>query len=356
MMSIVLVSSNPLFAEVLCITLQEAAGASVIQVDPDKAPDCIRATRPAVIVVDESRTGAVALSEVLAVTRSLPGSRTILVNLQNNDITIVTAQRATIQKVEDMMKVIEVVEAEQRNGSGGELETASPAAAARARAGAYGFLALLCNQRPDRNLVQRLRAVGVGGFLGMVDPEARVGLVGQGLQAMAVFVEQAAVQADDEVETMLAVDWTRLFRGVRPGYGPPPPYESVYVGSDPLAAMESVAEVYRQLGVVPAEGSGSNRPDYIGMELDFLRYLCEQQAAVYEQGEEEVFEQWSRAEEAFLQDHLGKWAPAFCDRAGSEARTGFYAGALLLIKGMLEEMSDVQPVLSLGGERSSRRT
>ncbi|MFW5943505.1 MAG: molecular chaperone TorD family protein, partial [Chloroflexota bacterium] len=306
-MVFVLVSSNPLFSEMLSNTLLEAAGARAIQVAPDAAPQWIGAERPQLIVIDESRISAGELSEVLDVARSLPHSRTILLNLLNNDITIVSAQHATIGKVEDMVEAIRDIETDVDIGFGEETAAGNRAAAASARGGAYGFLALLCNQRPELALVRRLRAVGVEGFLGMVDASHAGDLVQQGLQEIAAFVAQTADLPDAEVQEQMAVDWTRLFRGVRPGYGPPPPYEAVYVEGDSLKTMQSVARVYRHYGVAPADAGagGDNRPDYIGLELDFLRYACEQQAAAHEEGDEEAIERWMVAEEAFLQKHIG---------------------------------------------------
>ena len=357
MMSIVLVSSNPLFAEVLSHTLQEA-GASLIQVTPEEAAGCIAAEQPAIVLVDESRMEAPVLGELLAVGRRQPETVTILVNLQDNDITIVSARRATIGKGEDMQAVIRSVEAERGKGteSGAAQEATSPAGAARARAGAYGFLALLCNQRPEVSLVRRLRAVGVAGFLGLVEGEAAGEAVRQGLQQMGALVEQTSGQSEEEVATALAVDWTRLFRGVQPGYGPPPPYEGLWRGGDPLGALQAVARVYREQGVGPAGGSAGNRLDYLGLELDYLRYVCEQQALAYEQGEEAAFERWSEAEAAFVEDHVGQWAARYCDSAAAEARTAFYGGALLLMKGLLEELAGEPADHSLDAAHQSRRT
>jgi putative dimethyl sulfoxide reductase chaperone len=338
-MRILLVSSNPLFAEILSHTLRDATGSEASQIAPQFAPEYIRLQRPQLIVLDENSFSDCELSELLAGARTLPDSHTLLLNRQNNDITIISAHRATIRKVEDMAKVIHMVEEEQRNGNGSALAAECPAAAAAARAGAYGFLALLCNQRPSLELVRRLRTIGVEGFLGMVDGEPDNDLIRQGLEEMAAFVAEAGNRSDAEVEELLAVDWTRLFRGVRPGYGPPPPYEGVYLGADPLQAIQAVSSVYRQHGVAPASDSSANRPDYIGIELDFLRYLCEQQVAAHEKGDEEAIEQWSRAEAAFLQNHLGKWASAYCDRAAQEAATAFYRGTAHLISALLKVMS-----------------
>ena len=336
-MTFLLVSSNPLFAEILRHTLHQAGAKQVVHVTPGRAAEQIALARPEVILVDDSRIDAAALDAVLTVARKLSHSRTILLNLQNNDITIVSAQRATIGKVEDMMNAIRTVEQQGQHDEVGSRHMENPAAAASARAGAYSFLALLCNQRPERSLVQRLRDLGVDGLVNAVDVGEAEGPVRRGLQEMADFVLETAEVPDTEVQEILAVDWTRLFRGVRPGYGPPPPYEGVYTDGDGLRAMHAVAHVYHTYGVTPAQGGAGNRPDYLGLELDFLRYACEQQALAYEQGEEEIVERWTEAERAFLTEHTAKWAPAYCERADGEARTGFYKGALHLIKGVLNE-------------------
>jgi TorA maturation chaperone TorD len=147
-----------------------------------------------------------------------------------------------------------------------------------------------------------------------------------------------AGQADEQVEQELAVDWTRLFRGLRPGYGPPPPYEGVYLGGDGLQAIQAVARFYHSHGLGPADGAG-NRPDYIGLELDFLRHACEQQAGALEKGETGEAEKWQEVEESFLEEHTGKWIGAYCERAIAEARTDFYRGTLRLMGAMIGKRS-----------------
>ena len=262
---------------------------------PEQAAGCIAAEQPAIVLVDESRMEGPVLGELLALTRRQPETVTILVNLQNNDVTIVSARRATSGKGEDMHAVIRSVEAERGKGtgSGAAQEAASPAGAARARP-APTASTLLCNQRP-RCPVRRLRAVG------WRLPGAGRGRRGSGAGAAA---DGGLCRADQRAErggrTALAVDWTRLFRGVQPGYGPPPPYEGLWRGCDPLVALQAVARVYREQGVGPAGGSAGNRLDYLGLELDYLRYVCEQQALAYEQGEEVAIERWSEAEAAFV--------------------------------------------------------
>lgn len=109
-MAIALISSNPLFAEILNLTVLGVAGASVVQLTPESAPEWMREQRPTVIIIDESRLAARELGELLELIRELPDSRTILLNLLNNETTIVSAQRTTIGAMEDLVTVIRNVE------------------------------------------------------------------------------------------------------------------------------------------------------------------------------------------------------------------------------------------------------
>jgi putative dimethyl sulfoxide reductase chaperone len=335
-MRILLVSSNPLFAEILSHTLRDATGSEASQIAPQFAPEYIRLQRPQLIVLDENSFSDCELSELLAVARTLPDSHTLLLNRQNNDITIISAHRATIRKVEDMAKVIHMVEEEQRNGNETALAAESPAAAAAARAGAYGFLALLCNQRPNGDLVRRLRAIGVEGLLSMVDSELDNGLIRQGLEEMATFVAESGERSDGEVEELLAVDWTRLFRGVRPGYGPPPPYEAVYVtkSASQVEVLQAISELYRRHGAA-VDPASANRVDYLGVQFDFLRFLAIEEIEAWRSRDEKQALYYLEAADDFIKKHVVPWAPLYCDRVIADARTHFFRGFARLIKGVL---------------------
>ena len=159
-----------------------------------------------------------------------------------------------------------------------------------------------------------------------------------GLSEITQFVSQIKGQPDEDIEQLLQVDWTRLFRGVQRGYGPQPPYEGLYLGEGEadLGILASVARSYAECGIGPTEGA--NRPDYIGLEFEFLRYVCEQQAEAWEKGDGARVQCWQSAENDFLRNHLGRWAPIYCDRAIEEARTGFYRGFAHVAKGVIAEM------------------
>ncbi len=209
---------------------------------------------------------------------------------------------------------------------------------AQARAGMYSFLANLFNRRPDLDLVRRLREMGPEGFDIAIDRDDISPEVGRGVQEMASYITSTQDWPDGEVEQDLAVDWTRLFRGVSPSYGPPPPYEGVYIegAASPSDILQAVVQMYHKYSV-DVDENAANRPDYIGIELDFLRYLNESEADAWAKGEQETAFGYQAAQQDFLSKHLGRWAGRFCDRAMKEAKTDFYRGFIRLTKGVLKD-------------------
>jgi TorA maturation chaperone TorD len=187
--------------------------------------------------------------------------------------------------------------------------------------------------------VRRLRTVGIDAFVRMTEEEDASPDLVQGLSEMAAFIDDTKDQSEEEVEQRLGVDWTRLFRGISPNYGPTPPYEGVYQGGqrDPVEVLRLINAIYHENGVTIGEES-PNRPDYIGLELDFLRFLAEREAEAWEQEEEGLAQSYAEKGRAFFQEHLGAWAWKFCDHALEHARTDFYRGFLRLTKGVMAEI------------------
>ncbi len=212
---------------------------------------------------------------------------------------------------------------------------------ARAFAKTYHTLAMIFNQKPDAALVNNIKAMELDFFNQFIRGDDQNSDVREGLSEISKFVMQTRDQPEKSVEQSLLVDWTRLFRGIQPGYGPQPPYEGVYLGENEndLTTLESVAKFYAKYAVAPSENAG-NRPDYIGLELDFLCYLCEQQADAWEKGDEVQAHEFQLAEHDFLKGHLGRWGNVFCERAIEEAKTDFYRGFAHLTRGMIEEMTN----------------
>jgi TorA maturation chaperone TorD len=243
----------------------------------------------------------------------------IIVNVMETDSTGTERQEGTINK-------------------GGDEYLLGPdhAGTIRDRAGMFGFLGSLFNHRVDADFVGRLRGAGISSLLVDDRMENIRRNIRVGLDEMSGFIQAVDRKTDKEIEQELAVDWTRLFRGVSPEYGPPPPFEGLYVkgGTNSHEVLETVLKCYRENGFSP-DPVFQNRPDYIGMELDFLGLLSEREAEALEAGDMSNASGYLKTVRSFLLEHLGTWCGDFCDRAIVHAKTGFYRGALQVTKGIV---------------------
>ena len=132
----------------------------------------------------------------------------------------------------------------------------------------------------------------------------------------------------------LSKDWTHLFRGVDKE-GPLPPYESLYrTGKLQEKPAQDIHRLFSKMGVhVPEEW---HQPlDYIGVELDFMRLLCEKEREAWEKNGWDSVLEVVKIEESFLENHVGLWVFSFCDKMTEQARQGFYQGIARLTKGLV---------------------
>ena len=195
---------------------------------------------------------------------------------------------------------------------------------ARQRASVYWFLASLFGNPIDTKELGRIANLAStnpfneGGF---ADP----------LYAALTGEKDKHVLAD-----RLATEHARLFRGLRNGYGPPPPYESLWredriMGDSTLA----VAAAYSETGF---DDSGPWGPcDHIAYELRFMASLCNAQAEA-EQMDQSDEADWARKwQMRFLDEHLLAWVPHYCDQLKDQAEESLYRALAQVVKDMLSE-------------------
>ena len=213
------------------------------------------------------------------------------------------------------------------------------ASLAEMRSQAYGFLGSMYTQRPDPAFVRRLSDSSMTSLLDSMNSEEMRGEIMDGLALVKHYLARVRETAPEQIETELAVERTRLLRGIKPGYGPPPAYESVYVGSDQQPHMQAcvaVAKVYAEAGVgLPEEVR--DQPDFIGFELDFLRHLTAKEARAWADGRREEALDTLEKECAFLDEHAACWIPCFCDLMFEDARLDFYRGIARMTKGFVQD-------------------
>lgn len=94
------------------------------------------------------------------------------------------------------------------------------------------------------------------------------------------------------------------------------------LGADPLFQPQRLADLaafYRAFGMEVADGA-AERPDHIGMELEFMSVLAAKEAYACVHGLDEDRCALGRdAQKKFLREHLGRWAPAFARRLARAA-------------------------------------
>lgn len=136
------------------------------------------------------------------------------------------------------------------------------------------------------------------------------------LQAAA----RACVEGGEDALDALDSAYTRLFVG--PRCPEAAPWESAYVGDEGLLFQPStlaVRKAYVSQGLIPSRYPRI-ADDHLAIELGFLASLGQRAADAYREGDADGFVDAVTASREFLDEHLRRWLPPFCealDRASS---------------------------------------
>ena len=215
-------------------------------------------------------------------------------------------------------------------------ETAKPFAIAQARRSVYEMLSGFFLELPALETVNSIFDPDFGRRLSAVAPVFETGEIREGLRLISTFISSFTNDSREEILKRIAMDRTRLFRGVSEKHSPPPPYESFY--REQRLRGEGSAEVYRfysKLGVTLAE-EWTESPDYLGIEIDFMRLLCQSEEEAWLNSQPEKALEFLGASMDFLKDHLLKWVPSFLDKMYEMADLDFYRGLAKLTSGFLK--------------------
>ena len=144
------------------------------------------------------------------------------------------------------------------------------------------------------------------------------------------------VQNDETAALELEKEYARLFRGLREGYGPPPPYESVYrenrlVGATTAAVMHH----YRRAGFGEIDETAGPQ-DHLGAELKFMSLLCYREHEAWTSGDTHQARKSIERQQEFLEHHLMAWLPEYGELIAGESRVPFYSAAARLTLETLE--------------------
>src|SRR5689334_10062832 len=121
-----------------------------------------------------------------------------------------------------------------------------------------------------------------------------------------------------------------------------PHYEADLIGGDPFRAVHVVSDVaafYAAFGV-QVSAVAHERPDYIGVELDFMRLLASKETYAAARSDRRHVRLCRTAQARFFEEHLGRWAAMFAENLGRVVGSSFYrAAARLLLQFVAAETS-----------------
>ena len=208
----------------------------------------------------------------------------------------------------------------------------------QAREKMYEFLSYAYTQNPSASFLDSLRSIEFSTGL----EELRK--LFEGVPGSEELLEDLAVlriaasfskEREEEILARLQEDHVRIFRGICRGYGPPPPYESVYRSDIVMSdAPSDVLTLYHKAGL---EVRGGEPPDHIGFELGFMAYLCKKEAEYRIAADLKNVTDFISFQNDFLSDHILTWVPQFCTKVLDYDNAFYAAVAELTLSWLLLE-------------------
>ncbi len=186
------------------------------------------------------------------------------------------------------------------------------------RSNIYGFLALVYQREPDAALLD---------ILGKQDAA---------FKELGVDLSKPAGSGNKrDIIEELSVEYTRLFLG--PGRHISP-YESVWRENGGMHWGKSTTEVknfIETLGLNYTE-DWKGLPDHIGVEFELMKKLVEHEREACIGKDMKTVRLCIEIQKRFMDEHIFKWVPGFCEKVIEESREDFYKQIALLTKQFIE--------------------
>lgn len=144
------------------------------------------------------------------------------------------------------------------------------------------------------------------------------------LSCLRDYLDALAQRDIAEALVELEAEYNRLFVGPLPPLAHP--YESVYRTAEGMVMGDCTLDVfqtYAEEGFVLST-EYKDLPDHVAVELEYMALLCQREAEARVEGLETVVSRLQKKESVFLEEHLGRWLPQFCQRILLAAPSSFY--------------------------------
>lgn len=209
---------------------------------------------------------------------------------------------------------------------------------AKARAGLYRFLGGLYIMEIDEETLAQMKQ--------MQFPKD-----GENKELTEAFarLEKAIAGCQNSDLEDLAADYAKTFLAAGEATGVAAfPYESIYTNKKHELGGRTEQEVlalYALHGWEPSKDMFRTMNDHIGLELEFMAVLCEEELLACQTDNADRAAMSSRDENEFLHNHLG-WAGGFCMDINKYAQTEFYQAAAKVTTAFLAQEKEM---LEMGG-------
>lgn len=196
----------------------------------------------------------------------------------------------------------------------------------------HALLGLAYFREPSREFIEVLAANDPFSLLGSLSKDEQMS---SGLRLLSGSLETFKLGVSDRDLEPLQGDHFQLFVGS--GMPMAPPWESFHRTEERLMISNYTLEVrsfYERFGLV-SERKDQEPEDHIGLELEFMSWLCDRCARHLRAGDVEEAARALQAQRDFLDDHLLPWVARFCEAVARSAWTDFYRGVANLTEGFV---------------------
>jgi TorA maturation chaperone TorD len=192
------------------------------------------------------------------------------------------------------------------------------------RSSIYGLLAAIYRQEVSSDLLQQIKG-----------PQFLRVLSNLGIELNNGFFKKP----EKELLEDLAVEYARLFLG--PGKHISP-HESVHHKKDNVQGGllwgESTVEVKKFIESAGLKYTDEYKglPDHISVELEFMQQVLQREEQAWEAEDKEMAHLCLENEKKFIEEHLVRWVPIFCEKVITEADLPFYREMARLTQTFIE--------------------
>ena len=198
---------------------------------------------------------------------------------------------------------------------------------AKHRSNIYGMLALVYRQEMTSDLLKHVKDPQFLGVLKDLETEEAEG------------IDAFFQKPESELLEDLAVEYTRLFLG--PGKHISP-HESIHHqrndgqwGKLWGASTAEVKKLIESTGLTYSEDF-KGLPDHIAVELEFMQQLTFREEQAWMDADVDAAVSCQQAEKNFIEEHLIRWIPDFCEKVIQQAELPFYRSLAALTHSFIE--------------------